>query len=353
VPSITEAMHLDASGRETLRVSRLARNVVGSGTDYSQDPRFLAAQAGVIYFSPVYFRRESEPYMTIALPLKGPDAGIAVAEVNLKLFWGVISQVRVGEAGYAYVVDSGGILIAHPDIGLALQKTALGALPQVRAALAVSARPAGRGNAGAAIGADLGGREVLTAHAAISPVGWHVFVEQPLREAFSPLYAAILRTGILLLAGLALSTVVSLFLARRMLRPIQALEQGAARIGAGSLDERITLRTGTSWKPWRSSSTGRPPSCKSRMQAWSARSRSARQTSLRRSARCRRRPSSSKLPAVTNPSSLPTCPTNFARRCTPSSAAPKSFWTPPCPFKRRSARSFSGTFLPAAGISLG
>jgi hypothetical protein len=34
VPSITEAMHLDASGRETLRVSRLARNVVGSGTDY-------------------------------------------------------------------------------------------------------------------------------------------------------------------------------------------------------------------------------------------------------------------------------------------------------------------------------
>ncbi len=244
VPSITEAMHLDASGRETLRVSRLARNVVGSGTDYSQDPRFLAAQAGAIYFGPVYFRRDSEPYMTIALPLKGPEAGIAVAEVNLKLFWGVILQVRVGEAGYAYVVDSGGILIAHPDIGLVLQKTALGALPQVRAALAASPRPAGRGGSGAAIGTDRGGREVLTAHAAVSPVGWHVFVEQPLREAFSPLYAAILRTGALLLVGLALSTVASLFLARRMLRPIQALQQGAARIGAGSLDERITLRTG-------------------------------------------------------------------------------------------------------------
>jgi signal transduction histidine kinase len=164
--------------------------------------------------------------------------------VNLKLFWGVISQVRVGEAGYAYVVDSGGILIAHPDIGLVLQKTALGALPQVRAALAASPRPAGRGGSGAAIGADLGGREVLTAHAAVSPVGWHVFVEQPVREAFSPLYTAILRTGVLLLVGLALSTVASLFLARRMLRPIQALQHGAARIGAGSLDERITLRTG-------------------------------------------------------------------------------------------------------------
>ena len=244
VPSITEAMHLDAQGRETLRVSRLARNAVGGGTDHSQDPRFLAAQAGAIYFGPVYFRRESEPYLTIALPLKGPDAGIAVVEVNLKFFWNVISQIEIGRAGYAYVVDSGGVLIAHPDIGLVLQKTALGALPQVRAALAASPRSSGNGGSGANIGADQAGREVLTAHAPISPVGWHVFVEQPVHEAFSPLYAAIMRTGGLLLAGLALSTVASLALARRMLRPIQTLQEGAARFGAGSLDERIALQTG-------------------------------------------------------------------------------------------------------------
>jgi signal transduction histidine kinase len=244
VPSITEAMHLDASGRETLRVSRLARHVVGSGADHSKDPPFLAAQAGALYFGPVYFRRESEPYMTIALPLKGPDAGIAVAEVNLKFFWSVISQMQIGRAGYAYVVDSGGILIAHPDIGLVLQKTALGILPQVRGALAAAPRTAGSRGSTAEIGADRDGREVLTAQAAIAPVGWHVFVERPLGEAFSPLHAAIWRSGILLLLGLALSTAASFVLARRMLRPIQALQQGAARIGAGSLDERITLQTG-------------------------------------------------------------------------------------------------------------
>src|SRR5512139_877822 len=185
-PAITEAMHIDAAGWETLLVSRLARHVVGSGADRSQDPRFLAARAGALYFGPVYFRRESEPYMTIALPLKGPDAGVAVAEVNLKLFWGVISQMQVGRAGHAYVVDSGGILIAHPDIGLVLKKTALGTLPQVRAAVA-AAPPRGGGAAEAQIGTDPAGRKVLTAHATIAPVGWHVFVEQPVSEAFSPL----------------------------------------------------------------------------------------------------------------------------------------------------------------------
>lgn len=244
VPSITEAMHLDSAGRETLRVSRLARHRVGSGADYSQDPRFLAAQTGALYFGPVYFRRESEPYMTIALPLKGPDAGIAVAEVNLKFFWDVISHSRLGQAGYAYVVDSGGILIAHPDLGLVLQKTPLGGLPQVRAALAATPPPPGKGGSGAEIGVDLAGREVLTGHAAIPPMSWHVFVEQPVREAFSPLYAAMLRTGVLLLVGLALSAAASLVLTRRMLRPIHALQEGAARIGAGSLDERISLQTG-------------------------------------------------------------------------------------------------------------
>jgi len=239
-PSITEAMHLDAAARETLLVSRLARHVVGSGADHSQDPRFLAAQAGARYFGPVYFRRESEPYMTIALPLKGPDAGVAVAEVNLKFFWGVISQMQIGRAGFAYVVDSGGVLIAHPDISLVLQKTTMGDLSQVRAALA--AEPP-RGSE-AQIGTDLGGRKVLTAHAAIAPVGWHVFVEQPVGEAFAPLYAAIRRTGVLLLVGLALAMGASVVLARRLLRPIQTLQQGAARIRAGSLDERITLQTG-------------------------------------------------------------------------------------------------------------
>ena len=38
VPAITELSQLDATGKERLRVSRLAMDVVGSGTDYSKDP---------------------------------------------------------------------------------------------------------------------------------------------------------------------------------------------------------------------------------------------------------------------------------------------------------------------------
>jgi len=236
-PAITEVAWIDASGREQLRVSRLAMDVVGAGTDYAGDARFLEAKGGKTWYSPVYFRKETEPYMTIARPAGGAGGGVTVAEVNLKFVWEVVSRIQIGKAGLAYVVNSAGTLIAHPDISLVLQKTDMSRLAQV-AALA-----SGEG-ADAPIARDLKAEEVLTAHAGIPTLNWTVFVELPLAEAFAPLYASVLRIGLLLLAGLVLSMLASLYLARRMVEPIRAIQAGAARIGAGQLEQRIEVHTG-------------------------------------------------------------------------------------------------------------
>ncbi len=142
-PAVTEVSHYDPTGHEQLRVSRLAMDVVGSNADFSQDPKFKQAIARKTYFSPVYFRKESEPYMTIALAGSGEDAGVVAAEANLKFIWDVVSSIKVGEGGHAYVVDAQGRLIAHPDISLVLQKTDLSALPQIQAARAAAAGPQG------------------------------------------------------------------------------------------------------------------------------------------------------------------------------------------------------------------
>src|ERR1700736_3592500 len=139
VPGITELAQLVATGHEQLRVSRLAMDVVGSQTDFSKDPKFVDALARKVYYGPVYFRRESEPYMTVALAGTRRDAGVSVAEVNLKLIWDVVSQIKVGQHGQAYVVDAQGRLIAHPDISLVLRNTDLSRLAQVQAARTASA----------------------------------------------------------------------------------------------------------------------------------------------------------------------------------------------------------------------
>src|SRR5207237_10888243 len=102
----------------------------------SGDPKFTEAVAHKVYYGPVYFRRESEPYMTLAGAGTRKDVGVSIAEVNLKLIWDVVSQIKVGEHGHAYVVGPEGRLIAHPDISLVLRNTDMSGLTQVRAALA-------------------------------------------------------------------------------------------------------------------------------------------------------------------------------------------------------------------------
>jgi signal transduction histidine kinase/CheY-like chemotaxis protein len=241
VLAITEFAQLDATGKEQLHQSKLAMDVENSQIDFSHEAKFTEAVAKKVYYGPVYFRGLSEPYMTLALAGIRRDAGVSVAEVNLKLIWDVISQIKVGEHGQAYVVDDQGRLIAHPDISLVLRNTDMTGLAQVKAARAAGG---GAPSEPVQIGKDLQGREVLTAYAPVAPLGWLVFAELPVDEAYAPLYEALERSGALLLAGLVLAFLAALFLARRMVVPIQTIGAGAARIGSGDLTQRISIRTG-------------------------------------------------------------------------------------------------------------
>jgi signal transduction histidine kinase/CheY-like chemotaxis protein/HAMP domain-containing protein len=237
---------LDASGKERLRVSRLAMDVVASGADLSNDPKFAEAVARKVYYGPVYFRRESEPYMTLAIAGTRRDAGVSVAEVNLKLIWDVVSQIKVGEHGHAYVVDAQGRLIAHPDISLVLRNTDMSKLAQVRAARAAASGAGTADNPAETVqeAENIEGRKVLTAYAPVAPLGWLMFVELPAEEAYAPLYAALKRLAFVLLGALGFAVLAGMFLAGRMVGPIQALQTGAVRIGRGDLSQRIAIKTG-------------------------------------------------------------------------------------------------------------
>jgi signal transduction histidine kinase len=241
VPAITELAQIDSTGKERLRVSRLAMDVVDSGVDLSKDPKFTEAVAHKVYYGPVYFRRESEPYMTLSLAGTRKDAGVSIAEVNLKLIWDVVSQIKVGEHGHAYVVGAQGRLIAHPDISLVLRNTDMSKLVQVQAAQAGNANSGPDALQGAR---NIQGQEVLTASAPIAPLGWTMFVELPVEEAYASLYLALQRLAVVLLGALVFAVFAGVFLARRMVVPIQALRAGAERMGGGDFTQRISIKTG-------------------------------------------------------------------------------------------------------------
>ena len=93
--------------------------------------------------------------------------------------------------GRFYVVDGQGRLIAHSDISLVLSNSDFSHLAQVRTALAASSGSQSSQEPFEGIH----GERVLAAHAVIAPLGWFVFVELPVAEAYAPIYASILRSG--------------------------------------------------------------------------------------------------------------------------------------------------------------
>jgi signal transduction histidine kinase len=243
-PAITEAVALDIDGAKQAQVSRAGAVSQDARSDFAASSGFQRALQGKPDYGPVYFVQNSEPYMTIAFPIEqfaGTVIGVLQAEVNLKHVWDIVSNIKAGEAGYAYVVSRSGDLIAHRDNSLVLRRQNLGHLTQVKGAFEfVSGAPRPR----VTVASNLEGKRVISANAFIPSLQWLVIIERPAEEAYTPLYASMLRTSALLLVGFTMAVLASLFVGRRVVRPLEALRRGVERIGKGDLNHRLALKTG-------------------------------------------------------------------------------------------------------------
>jgi class 3 adenylate cyclase len=237
VPAIVSLSLVDPIGVERVFVSRLSLNRAGRGADMSADPAVVGARAGGVWYGPVHYRRDSEPYMRIAVAGNRAAAGIVVADINLKLIWDVIAAVKIGDTGHALIVDDAGRLIAHPDISLVLRSGA-GSDDFNRLKSIVSAA---NGLAVATI--DDKGKPVVALSVHAANVGWTVIAQQPILEAFESIRASLWRSLILIAIGSVFALVLAYWLASRMWGPIRQLEDGVERIGMGQFDHRIMIES--------------------------------------------------------------------------------------------------------------
>jgi adenylate cyclase len=234
VPAIVSVSLCDETGIERVFVSRLHLNRTGRGVDMSADPAVIGARANKVWYGPVQYQHESEPYMRIAVAGNLPAAGIAVADVNLKLIWDVMAAIRIGRTGYAMVVDDSGHLIAHPDISLVLRgRTGSVDFGRIKHLVGIT-------SGGAVITGEKGNPVVaLSVHA--PEIGWTVIAMQPVLEAFASIRAALWRSSLLIAFGVLTALALAYWRAHRMSGPIKQLEEGVERIGSGQFDHRIKI----------------------------------------------------------------------------------------------------------------
>jgi len=229
-PAIQTLYWIDQHGQERVRISRMAPDRIGGGEDRSQSPEFLNARADAPWFAPVTFA-VNLPRVVTARRGRLPESGVLAAELELSELRDTIAQTRFGREGVAYVVDGAGRLLAHPDFLQVLARPDWAAWPPVRAAAAT----------GLIEFETPEGRAMVARVAPLSVPGWRLITEQPRAEAYAPVRRALATALLILLLAVLGGSAVGVVLARRVVRPIRQLAEGADRIGEGQLDHRIAL----------------------------------------------------------------------------------------------------------------
>jgi signal transduction histidine kinase len=248
---------VDRAGRVRIPVGASAPDV-GPGSPWGEalERARAAPRKGLAeVFGPVILRRRASggppfPVLPIVIREPGTWGGFTLAELDaIFLLWDVVAA---GDDEVAvYVTDSTGRVLAHPVGAVLAGMPRLTRLPQVARAIAGAEPTTAQGEGAdppvareATWEEDARGNDVLSASAPVPGPGWQVFAEERRRDVLAPVYDGAIRMGVFLAVFLAVATVASALLARRMARPIERIEAGARRFGEGAFSEPIPVRGG-------------------------------------------------------------------------------------------------------------
>ncbi len=231
---IKEVMLIATSGQEKVRVAEdhvfLPRELM----DQSDNPAFLAAITGKTFIGEP--RRHDQEHANsgylshFSLPLIDPSTqsifAVLIVDVSLRESLAKVTKIRIGHSGSVYVVEGRGRIIAHDDSSLVLGGVTLplDGLTQTIGADRLAA---------VSVFQNTSGVEVQGVLVPIRGTDWLVVGERPMDGILSDLNQQSEFLQYLLVGLLLIMIPVLYFFNRRIVRPLQQLEHGAAEIGSG------------------------------------------------------------------------------------------------------------------------
>ncbi len=173
----------------------------------------------------------------------GTVVGVLVAGENIENVAKASASISWGNKGYAYAIDSKGVVIAHPVKDLIGELNATVESERIGPELARGMRDGLAGNRGR-IEYFFNGRDQMNVYAPVPQTGWLVCVTTPMEEFLAPVRA--IRTAILIAVAVValLIVLVSLWLANGIAKPVRAVAEKMDAVSKGDLTSTIELKSG-------------------------------------------------------------------------------------------------------------
>jgi GAF domain-containing protein len=244
-PAFKQVALLDRQGLQLAKAARSSPILSPQFIKHLQDKTLSQDVLKQRYISPVYIDdATSEPLVMIAIPVKtvlGDAQGILVAEVNLKFMWDLVDQLKVGNTGYAYVVDEQGNLIAYKDTTLVLRGENLMKISEVsefvrNPILTTDITP------GVETYAGLNGSTVVGTYVPLGTPPWAVVIELPRSEAYQSINTLVVQTCIIILVIALLAGIIGSLGSRFAARSLVELSRVAEETAKGNMNLRATPR---------------------------------------------------------------------------------------------------------------
>jgi len=217
----------------------------GQKANLGERPYFKQAMGGkAVLSNPVVAKDNGKSVVVAVAPVvrAGKSIGIVGGAVTLDDVIRFVGQIRTGETGYAYVVQSDGLIIFHPSSDFAMKVNAMtdqslpSSLREISAKMVVGERGLGMFS--------FDGEFKYVAYAPIPGTSWSLAVNVPAREVLSRLETLMWVTMLIAFAVVLLSVAVSFYIAASFTRPLNVMKtmlQDIAK-GGGDLTRRIDIQ---------------------------------------------------------------------------------------------------------------
>ncbi len=233
----------DSKGQVLTHQSQLSSAAFDKFAKRVNNELFLHIKAGESYITPVYLdEATNEPLLVIAVPIKdsfGDFNGMLIGEINLKFMWDVVANLKIGEKGTAYVVDSDGYLLAFADTTRVLKRENLKTLQEVNDFISGKNEESKRRGE---VVKGINGTDVLSTYVRVAEEpDWAIIVEIPVEEAYRPIFTQFLISIGVLFISIVVVIFLSRLLAQRITKPIVKLRDASKQISTGNLNTTIAV----------------------------------------------------------------------------------------------------------------
>ena len=227
--------HIYLVATTDLQGRTVARSNGSTSVDYHDRQWFKDARSGWTAYQSLVGRTGNQPAMVVAMPIRNDDGNI----VGVCMFAGFLTELsrevrsmRIGNTGFAYLVDTQNRVIAHPDTVYTAELRDFSNNPAV-----VALR---RGHRGPLAYTD-GDGVAWEAYVSTLDNGWGSIVQQQQSEILAPLESFRKVSRGIVAAGAVALLILSAALIRRALQPVSHLTETTTAIASGDLSRRARI----------------------------------------------------------------------------------------------------------------